>query len=83
MEEKIDFAMKKGERDTGRLVKECLLAFSRALGDRQCLVGNRACEFKVITKEIGDSLMVDITNPSDEYDHIEFTITKTGWGRKL
>lgn len=79
-----NFAFEKGKRDTDRLVSKILLAFLRKLEGQHIEVNGKQCTIRRVGRgDINDKLMVDILNPTDEYDHIEFTIEKTGWGRSL
>ena len=88
MDIQTDFAMKKGGRDSDRLCTHWLEKIVHYLDGKSFTVSGRKCMVRrvgqVSIKEDGTiSVMFNIENPSDELDHIEFSIAKTGWGMKL
>jgi hypothetical protein len=75
------FAMEKGKRDSDRLVQDCLDGLARLLHEQLVGVDDKLYRMKVIGKN-GGKIMLDI-NGLPGFDHIEFTVEKTGWGRDL
>lgn len=81
--ERAQFALAHGKRTTDRLVPELLETIVTLLEGKS--VGNG------FIKRLGDvrerdgewSVLFDVKNPDETFDHIEFKITKTGWGRAL
>lgn len=88
-EAKAEFALKHGKNSTDRMTPELL----RAIGDLICTsritYEERSLKMLVVGRglsqdENGDwLLMFDVKKPDDTFDHVEFTIRKTGWGRRL
>ena len=81
----VDFAAQKGIRDTDRLVTECLMAIAPLLDGKTVRIEDKDCAVVCLkAHEKGKPyLMFDIRDPNETYDHIEFTVNKTGWGRGL
>ncbi len=71
------FALKKGENESHRLVEFCLQQIAQHINASPNL------------KALGDPyerdgewhLTFDVKTPGMGFDHIEFTIKQTGWGR--
>lgn len=80
MSEQAYFALEKGKRDSDRLVEDCLAGLALLLNDTFVQVNGRMYPIKVIGRE--GRIMLDIKNLPG-FDHIEFTIEKTGWGTVL
>jgi hypothetical protein len=72
------FGIRKGQRESDRLVQDCLDGLTLLLHDKYVQINGKGYPVKVIAGE--GRIMFDIRNlPS--FDHVEFTLEKTGWGR--
>lgn len=80
MNEQADFALRKGKRDSDRLVDDCLVGLAALLQGTFVQVDGKEYPIKVIGQE--RRLMFDIEGLPG-FDHVEFTIEKTGWGMQL
>lgn len=86
MNEQVHFAIEHGKRTTDRMVQGLLEAISRKLSEGIEYDGR-----KLQIKQLGSimktncevRLLFDVQNHDDTFDHIEFKVTKTGWGRSL
>lgn len=84
LEIQANFAIEKGKRETDRLISDCLKEIRCALEGKEISLRGRLCKLKALSKDDNfEKLVFDVLNPSDTYDHIEFTIKKTGWGRMM
>jgi hypothetical protein len=80
MNEQIHFAMQKGKRDSDRLVEECYIGLAGLLHGTYVQIDGNGYLIKVLAHE--GKVMFDIKNLPG-FDHVEFVITKTGWGKQL
>lgn len=84
--DQVGFAIKHGINTTNRMVPDLLNAVKESLEKH----GIEYNGHKII-KQLGEvkerdgewSLLFDVKNPDSTFDHIEFKVTKTGWGRSL
>lgn len=77
-ETQIHFQMESGKNQSDRLVHECLIGLAGLLHNQYVQVDGKQYKIEVI-KQVG-SVMFDIKDLPG-FDHIEFNIEKTGWGR--
>lgn len=82
------FAIKHGDRTTDRMVEDLLEAIADLLNASQITCGGKRLSLKTLGNVGKDSegttrLLFDVKNPDETFDHIEFKIIKTGWGRAL
>ena len=82
-----DFAMKQGESVTDRMVPDLLQAILDVLPN-EIEYNGKKCILKPLGKGVVQSngswsILFDIKDPDDTYDHVEFCIEKTGWGRSI
>lgn len=76
------FSIPEAERRTDRIAAKCFSEIARLLGGKTIAIDGRDCRLFILTKG-KTKMMFDVLDPDDTIDHIEFTITKTGWGRAL
>lgn len=81
------FALKHGKNVTDRMVPDLLTAIGNKLNGTSIKYNGRICELKIlgdVSERNGEvSLLFDVLKPDKTFDHVEFKITKTGWGRSL
>lgn len=84
-----EFALRKGRNVSNRLVEEILLAVSEQLiHGRTIRLGDRNVIVTVVAgtgvgkrgEDETASLLFDVRIPGHGFDHIEFKVSKTGWG---
>jgi hypothetical protein len=83
-----EFVHKHGENVTERMVPTLMEALAGLINKSEINHNGRSCKLKVLgsVKQDEDdewSLMFDVLDPDDTFDHVEFNITKTGWGRSF
>lgn len=71
-------AIEKGRRDSERLMQDCFDGLSLLLHDQHVQVNGKGYPIKVINHN--GKLMFDIRDLLG-FDHVEFTVEQTGWGR--
>lgn len=76
------FGMEKGRRDSDRLMEDCFVGLISLLHDQFVQVDGKQYQMKVISKPDSDKIMFDIRDLPG-FDHVEFVIKKTGWGRGI
>jgi len=87
MEEKAAFIMRHGSNTTDRMVPDLMEAIISCLEINGIKIGDKSVRVKrlgagVTASPDGETrLLFDVLDPDDTFDHIEFKITKTGWGR--
>lgn len=74
----LHFQADSGERQSDRLVADCLVGISGLLHGHYVQVDGKQYKIKVLTHE--EKVMFDIQGLPG-FDHIEFVVEKTGWGR--
>lgn len=85
--EQVYFALKHARNTTYRMVPDLLETIVKTLHGQEIDYNGKKC----VLSRLGDvrerdgeyRVSFDVLNPDDTFDHIEFTITKTGWGRSL
>lgn len=82
------FAQQSAINESSRLCLDWLDAIASHLDGKTLTVNGRSCTMhkvgNAVVAESGESqIMLDVRQPSDNLDHIEFTLTKTGWGMCL
>ena len=86
-ETQTQFALKHGDNVTDRMAQYLLNAIIETLAKH----GIEYHGHKTI-KQLGEvdlghdgeyRLLFDVKNPNDIFDHVEFKVVKTGWGRAL
>lgn len=77
-ETQLHFLTSSGERQSDRLVADCLVGLASFLHGHYVQVDGKRYKMKVLTHD--EKVMFDIEGLPG-FDHIEFVITKTGWGR--
>lgn len=87
MNERIVFARKQGENITNRIAQDCLVGIQELLRTKCVKINGKLCKVKLHgtpRKRDGQwQIMLDVINPCNEIDHIEFIIRNTGWGMDL
>lgn len=76
----IHFQMESGKNQSDRMVQDCLDGLAAHLDSSYVTVGDNIGVMKIVNKE--GRIMLDIKGLPG-FDHIEFTIEKTGWGRDV
>lgn len=86
-EDQLEFSLKHGKNVTDRMVPDLLQAISVVLNHNLLSYNGKTCEMKqlgnIIERDGEWSLLFDVKNPDEIFDHVEFKIVKTGWGRSL
>lgn len=82
------FALKHGHNQTDSMVYDLMVSLSGLINASEVDFRGKKCKLKLLgLSRHGDdenfSLLFDVKNPDDTFDHVEFKITKTGWGRAL
>jgi hypothetical protein len=77
-EARIHFQMESGQRQSDRLVQDCLDGLTMLLHKQYVQVNGKGYPVKVVAAD--GRIMFDIRGLPG-FDHIEFIIEKTGWGR--
>lgn len=82
-----DFAMKHGQNTTDRIAPDLLEKIAELLNGKTIEYNGRTCLIKKVGglyERDGEwRFMFDVKYPCDQYDHVEFTVTKTGFGGSL
>lgn len=78
----IHFQTESGRRQSDRLVEDCFVGLISLLHDQFVQIDGKQYQMKVISKPDDDKIMFDIRDLPG-FDHIEFVIKKTGWGRGI
>lgn len=86
--EAADFILKHGSRTTDRMVPDLLSAVRSKFDGAEINYNGKSCQIKCLGEPYqgGDGewkMLFDVKNPDETFDHVEFLITKTGWGRSL
>lgn len=79
-EAQVHFQMESGKRQSDRLVGECFVSLSGLLHGTYVQIDGKQYKIKVLTHK--GKLMFDIMDLPG-FDHVEFCIEKTGWGRNV
>ncbi len=74
------FQMESGKRHSDRMVEDCFVGIALLLTGRHVQVDGKAYPIKLLKAE--GKLMFDIMGLPG-FDHVEFCIEKTGWGREV
>lgn len=83
-----NFALKKGRNTSDRLVPDIMKALMEAI-NKTTIEYEGTKQLKTLGTEIKQNddgdwyLTFDVIEPGEGFDHIEFTIKKTGWGMCL
>lgn len=81
------FAKKHGETTTNIMEPDLLAAIATLIDQKEVIYHGKPCQVKVLTVSKNDvgkwRLLFDVKNPDDTFDHVEFNVVKTGWGRGL
>lgn len=75
----VHFTLEKGKRDSDRMVQDCLDGLTLLLHDQYVQVQGKGYRVAIVASKNG-RIMFDIRDLPG-FDHIEFCIEKTGWGR--
>lgn len=85
--DKAAFALKHGKNTSDRLVPDIMQGISDILDGNRVFFNGRSCAIKKlgeVRQRDGEwRFSFDVLNPDETFDHIEFTVTKTGWGRGI
>lgn len=76
----IHFQMESGKRQSDRMVEDCFAGIALLLTGRHVQVDGKAYPIKLLKTD--DKLMFDIVGLPG-FDHVEFCVEKTGWGREV
>lgn len=85
----IRMAENHGRNTTNRTAEELLTVIGEMINKQTVEYNGKLVKLKTLTEKpsVGKNgevaLMFDALNPDNTFDHIEFTITKTGWGRSM
>ena len=74
------FAITKGRVESDRVTRECLKALQKLMDGKHVRVCGKKAKIRIVGDVKDNKFMLDIVGLND-FDHIEFTVTKTGWGR--
>ena len=82
-----DFAIKHGKNTTDRMTPDLLKAICDTLTVNGIVYNGE----KRTVKQLGEMLeqegqhilLFDVLCPDDTFDHVEFKVVKSGWGRSL
>lgn len=74
----LHFHTESGRNQSNRLMQECFVGLSGLLHGTYMQIDGKQYKIKVLTHE--GKLMFDIMDLPG-FDHVEFVIEKTGWGR--
>jgi hypothetical protein len=83
-----EFSVKHGRNTTDRMVPDLLQALADLINKSKIVYNGKECELKqlgdTVVSDAGEDMLVfDVKNPDDTFDHVEFKVVKSGWGRKL
>lgn len=81
-EAQVHFQMESGKRQSDRMVEDCFVGLVSLLHDQYVQVDGKPYQMKVVSKPDSDKILFDIRDLPG-FDHIEFVIKKTGWGRGI
>lgn len=76
------FAMQKFRRDSDRMVEDCFVGLIALLHKAWVQIDGKQYQVEVISKPDSQKIMFDVRDLPG-FDHIEFCIEKTGWGRMM
>lgn len=76
----LHFLTVNGQRSSERLVEDCFVGLTALLHEKYVQIDGKQYLIKVVSHE--GSLMFDIKNLPG-FDHLEFVIKNTGWGRNV
>lgn len=74
----LHFHTASGEQQSNRLVADCLVGLIALLHDKYVQVDGKQYKMKVLSHD--EKVIFDIQKLPG-FEHIEFVIKKTGWGR--
>lgn len=85
MTNETEFLMKHGENASDRLVRDLLFAIAETLEKHGVIYADGFYKIKrvgtgVFKRDGAHHLLIDVKNAGG-FDHIEFCVTKTGWGK--
>lgn len=80
LETQAHFLIESGNRKSERLVEDCFTGLCRLLHKQWVQVDGKMHQIKVIGS--GTRITFDIMDLPG-FDHVEFTVTKTGWGHAV
>lgn len=83
----VGFLIKHGGNTTDRIVPDLLRSIANLINKSEIEYNGRKCKLRQLgeprSRDGGWRFTFDVLNPDDTFDHVEFTITKTGWGRMI
>lgn len=77
-EVQLHFLTSTGERQAERLIEDCYVGLTNLLHEKYVQIDGKQYKMRVLTHE--GKVMFDIENMPG-FDHVEFCIKNTGWGR--
>lgn len=82
------FALKHGENSTDRMSADLLNGIKTSIKATGVPYDGRLLSVREVNQPKQDNMgnwymTVDVLEPDGVHDHVEFTITKTGWGRAI
>jgi hypothetical protein len=88
--EELAFSLEHGKNTTNRMVESLLIAIAQVINTSHITYEGKSCRLKCLGAGVSKSdetgewrLLFDVLDPNDMFDHVEFKITKTGWGRSM
>lgn len=86
LDETVKFMIPSSQRNVERTVPDLLDAIATALTETVIQYEGKEFKLHVLTPSFLEdkqqwNLMFDVRDPNECFDHIEFSIRQTGWGR--